>query len=111
MVPDRRRALLTAALGSQLVRVPEPLPPALMSLRGWLGSWTGIGHIATGMARQGYDLELSRHNGQGWTASFWTSDVVHWSPRGVGGAAGYTSEPTPWRAVERAAWQALTTKA
>jgi hypothetical protein len=105
MFPDRRRALLTAALGFALVRVPEPLPPALVTLRRWLGSWTGIGHIATGMARQGYDLELSRHNNRGWTATFWTSDVVHWSPAGIAGAAGYASEQTAWRAVQRAAWQ------
>jgi hypothetical protein len=32
---------------------------ALHALRSWLDTGTGIGHVAVGMARQGYDLQLS----------------------------------------------------
>jgi len=31
---------------------------ALHALRTWLDSWSGIGHITVGMARQRYDLQL-----------------------------------------------------
>ena len=30
-------------------------------LRAWLNSWQGIGHIAVGMDRQGYDLQLTKY--------------------------------------------------
>jgi hypothetical protein len=30
----------------------------LHALCSWLDSWSGIGHVAVGMARQGYDLRL-----------------------------------------------------
>ena len=29
----------------------------LWALRTWLDSWSGIGHVAVGMHRQGYDLQ------------------------------------------------------
>ena len=32
---------------------------ALWALRTWLDSWPGVGHVAAGMHRQGYDLQLS----------------------------------------------------
>jgi hypothetical protein len=35
---------------------------ALHALRSWLDSWSGIGCIAVGTARQGYDLKLTRHD-------------------------------------------------
>jgi hypothetical protein len=31
---------------------------ALHAMRTWLDSWSGIGRVAVGMARQGYDLQL-----------------------------------------------------
>jgi hypothetical protein len=34
--------------------------------------WTGIGHVAAGMARQGYDLQLTRYDEKGWRG-----DVLH----------------------------------
>jgi len=37
------------------------MPPCyrdLWALRIWLDSWPGIGHVAVGMHRQGYDLQL-----------------------------------------------------
>jgi hypothetical protein len=64
-----------------------------------LDNWTGIGHIATGMARQDYDLQLIRYDGRGWRATFHHDAMF--SPDGFGAG------PTPWRAVRVAAWEAL----
>jgi hypothetical protein len=35
---------------------------ALSALRTWLDSWSGIGHVAVGMHRQGYDLQLTQYD-------------------------------------------------
>jgi hypothetical protein len=52
---DQRGRLLMAALG--FAGLPGPLyDQALHALRSWLDSWSGIGHVVVGMARQGYDL-------------------------------------------------------
>jgi hypothetical protein len=40
-------------------------------LRTWLDSWSGIGHVAVGLARQGYDLQLMR------TTRRLARDVLH----------------------------------
>jgi hypothetical protein len=56
---DHRGQFLRAALGfAGLPRPSYDLP--LHALRSWLDSWGGIGHVAVGMARQGYDLQLTR---------------------------------------------------
>ena len=56
---DHRGQLLRAALGfAGLPRPSYDLP--LHALRSWLDSWAGIGHVAVGMHRQGYDLHLTR---------------------------------------------------
>jgi hypothetical protein len=70
----------------------------LRLLHTWLDSWSGIGHVVAGMARQGYDLELRRYDGQGWRAMFFPSGFEHsltgarWQRAGTkpvgGGAAG-----------------------
>jgi hypothetical protein len=62
---------------------------ALNALRTWLGSWSGVGRVAVGMTRQGYDLQLTRYE--------------H-SPTSATGTAW---ERTPWRAVQGAARDAL----
>jgi hypothetical protein len=31
----------------------------------WLDSWVGIGHMAVGMARQGYDLQITHYEERG----------------------------------------------
>jgi hypothetical protein len=49
---------------------PEPREPELRLLHGWLDTWSGIGHVVAGMARQAYDLELRRSDGRGWRALF-----------------------------------------
>ena len=38
---------------------------ALHALRTWLDSWAGIGHITVSMARQGFDLQLTRFDEKG----------------------------------------------
>src|SRR5262245_50047075 len=67
---QRRRILLTMLAAA---RFPyEGSPPELVRLlRGWLDSWIGIGRIAGGMARQGYDLQLTRYGEEGWRATFY----------------------------------------
>jgi hypothetical protein len=55
-----------------------PLPSydrALHALRSWLDSWSGIGHVAVGMARQGYDLQLTRYDERGWRANFYPTGL------------------------------------
>src|SRR5438309_563913 len=76
---------------------------ALHALRTWLDSWPGIGHVAVGMACQGYDLQLTRYDERGWRATFYTTGMEH-SPTS---ATGTGWERTPWHATQRAAWDAL----
>jgi hypothetical protein len=92
---DRRRQLLRAALGFAL------LGSAPVST--WLGTWRGIGLVAAGMARQGYDLSLTRYANWGWRATFYVTGREH-SPTGASGSA---FAPTPQRAVHAAAWETL----
>jgi hypothetical protein len=101
-VLDQRGRLLVAALGFAGLR-PSYDDPTLHVLRSWLDSWPGIGHLAVGMAHQGYDLQLTRYDEQGWRATFYTSGMEH-SPTSATGTAW---ERTPWRAVQGAAWEAL----
>jgi hypothetical protein len=72
-------------------------------LRSWLDSWSGIGHVAVGMARQGYDLQLTRYEEKGWRATFYTTGMEH----SLTSATGTGWERTTWRATQRAAWEAL----
>ena len=99
---DQRGRLLVAALGFAGLRAPSD-DHVLRALRSWLDSWQGIGRIAVGMARQGYDLQLTRYDEQGWRATFYTSGMAH----SLTSATGTAWEPTPWHAVQRAAWEAL----
>jgi hypothetical protein len=38
--------------------------------RGECLPWSGVGHVAIGMHRQGYDLQLTRYDEKGWRATF-----------------------------------------
>jgi hypothetical protein len=100
--PADRRALLTAALGFALVAAEAP---ELSLVRAWLGTWSGIGLVAAGMARQGYDLSLTRYDERGWRATFYVTGMEH----SATGATGSAFESTPWLAVQRAAWETLGT--
>jgi hypothetical protein len=76
---------------------------ALHALRAWLDSWSGIGRIAVGMARQGYDLQLTRYDERGWRATFYVTGMEH----SLTGATGTGWERSPWHATQRAAWETL----
>ena len=76
--------------------------PELAVVHAWLDTWSGIRAIVVGMRRHGYDLWLSCDE-NGWRATFlhrshlmqpWVGQVLTWWP-------------TPWRAVQEAAWGAL----
>jgi hypothetical protein len=70
-VLDQRGWLLVAALGFAGCSMPS-YGRALWALRTWLDSWSGIGRVAVGMHRQGYDLQLTQYGDRGWRA-----DVLH----------------------------------
>jgi hypothetical protein len=84
-VIDQRGRLLRAALGFAGLRDAPP-DAALDRLCTWLDSWSGVGHVAAGMARQGYDLKLRRYDGQGWRAMFFPSGFEHSLTSHAGGA-------------------------
>jgi hypothetical protein len=73
---DQRGRLLRAAVGLATISMPS-YDRALWALRSWLDSWSGIGHVAVGMARQGYDLQLTRYDEKGWRATFYTTGMEH----------------------------------
>ena len=79
---------------------------ALHALRTWLDSWSWIGHVAVGMARQGYDLQLTRYDEKGWRATFYTTGME----RSPTSARGTGWERTPWHATQRAAWEVLSAR-
>ena len=76
---------------------------ALHALRTWLDTWAGIGRVAVGMHRQGFDLQLTQYDDRGWRATFYATGMEH-SPTSATGTAW---ERTPWHATQRAAWDAL----
>jgi hypothetical protein len=92
---ERRRVLLRAALGFGVL--------GCAPVATWLSTWAGIGLVAAGMARQGYDLSLTRYAELGWRATFYVTGREH-SPTGATASA---FEPTPFRAVHVAAWETL----
>jgi hypothetical protein len=60
--------------------------PRLLLVTLQANSWRGIGHVAIGMARQGFDLQLTRYDEKGWRATFYTTGMEH-SPTSATGAA------------------------
>jgi hypothetical protein len=96
---DQRAALLTVAIAFSTLRTGTP---ETRLLHGWLDTWQGLGAVAVGMHRQGYDLQLTEYDARGWRATFSASGIEH-SPTS---ATGTGKERTPWLAVQRAAWEA-----
>jgi hypothetical protein len=86
-VLDQRSRLLVAALGFAVSSMSS-YDRALWALRGWLDSWTGIGHVAVGMHRQGYDLQLTQYGDRGWRATFYTTGMEHSPTSATGNGMG-----------------------
>ena len=99
---DQRGQLLRAALGFAGYSMPS-YDRALWALRVWLDSWAGIGHVAVGMHRQGFDLQLTQYDERGWRATFYTTGMEH----SLTSATDTAFERMPWRATQRAAREAL----
>ena len=95
-----RRSLLNAALGFARL---EPRATELRAPHRWLDTWRGIGDVAAGMHRQGYDLQLTEYDERGWRATIYSSGMEHSATSATGSAF----ELAPWTAVQGAAWEAL----
>ena len=91
------RGRLRAALAAVLVQAEAP---ELALVHRWLDNWHGVG-LAVGLHRTGYDLDLRQYGDGHWRASFYVTGLAHSI---LGGSAW---EPTVWRAVQRAGWDAL----
>jgi len=96
MTASARR--LRAALSAVLVQAEAP---ELALVHRWLDSWRGVGLLAVGLHRIGYDLDLRQYGDGHWRASFYVTGFAHSI---LGGSAW---EPTAWRAVQRAGWDAI----
>jgi len=96
-VTDAARRL-RAALAAVRVHADAP---ELALVHSWLDSWRGVGLLAVGLHRVGYDLDLRQYGDGHWRASFYVTGLAHSI---LGGSAW---EPTVWRAVQRAGWDAL----
>jgi hypothetical protein len=97
---DARGRRLRAALAAVLVRDNAPV---LRLIHDWLDSWSGLGLIVTGMSRQGFTVSLGEHGVGRWIAVFYHGRGGH-EPIAPAGTA---QEVTPWRAVQRAAWEVV----
>jgi hypothetical protein len=98
---DARRSTLYAALGFCLL-APAPDLPEIAAFKAWLSTWRGIGDIVVGMERQGFAVSLRKLVDDGWDAAFEEHRLL--------APAGRANAPTPFEAVQRAAWQALNHK-
>jgi len=63
-------------------------------------TWRGLGEVVRGMARRGWDLQLTEYDAERWRATFFVASQAH-------SVVGSAWEATPWRAVQRAAWETL----
>jgi hypothetical protein len=97
----RRRLLVATLAAARLGATAGESRAAVGECRRWLDRWAGVGAVVAGMARQGYDLQLTRFGDEGWRATFLRAGRAH------SVVAGSAWEPTPWRAVQHAAWEAL----
>jgi len=88
---------LRAALAAVTV---QGVAPELQKVHRWLDNWRGVGQIAEGMHRAGWDVQMTQYGDGRWRATFYVTGQAHSI---VGGSA---YEPTPWRAVQRA-WEGL----
>jgi hypothetical protein len=75
---DRRGRLLFATVSA--VVLPLPDQPAVRALHAWLDTWRGIGDLEAGMARQGYDLQLTRYANEAWRATSYIAGLASTGP-------------------------------
>ena len=73
--------------------------PEGTALKSWLSTWSGRGHGVVGMERQGYALSLRKLVNDGWNAGFEQHRLL--------APAGSANAPTPFEALQTAAWRAL----
>jgi hypothetical protein len=92
-----RCALLTAPLGFLQLRQD---PPEVCPLRRYLDSCRVVGDIIAGLHAQALDIEM-RQFPRGWRVNLYPTGTAH----SIVVASAW--EPTPWRAVQRAGWAAL----
>ncbi len=87
---EANQLLNEVPIHSRAVRHSEPwyrytplsgcLPQDLRSLKGrnaLAGLVSGIGHVTVGMARQSYDLQLTRYDEKSYRATFYTTGMEH----------------------------------
>jgi hypothetical protein len=98
VVDASRLANLRATLA--FLRLP-PTEPELVALHRCFDSWSGLGQIAVGLARQGYWLSLTHIADREWRC-YLMGDNLMLAPKGFGVAT------TPWGAVQMAGWAAIT---
>jgi hypothetical protein len=91
---------LRAALAAVLVR---DRARELDLVHQWLDTWSGVGLIVVGMAHRGFTVSMGEHGVGRWIAVFFHGSGGH-EPLAAEGTA---QKRTPWRAVQRAAWEAL----
>ena len=59
-------------------RLVPPTEPELRVLHRWLDSWRGVGDVVMGMARQGWDLQLTEYDAaEHWRATFFVAGQAH----------------------------------
>ena len=102
VLAQRRHVLFTmlTTLGYRYPAGQEP--PVIAGIHMYLDGWPGVGRIVAGMARQQYDLQLTRFGQDGWSATFYPAGIAHSLTPMVG--SGWAREP--WSAVQQAAWEA-----
>jgi hypothetical protein len=98
---DARGRRLRAALVAVLVKADAP---ELRLMHELFDSWAGIGLVVVGMSHQGFQVSVGEHGAGQWIAVFYSGHGGHEAVA----AAGTAQAPTPWQAVQRAAWAAVT---
>jgi hypothetical protein len=83
----RRHVLFTMLTACAWRDSPHGPTPIVAGLRQFLGGWLGIGRIVVGMARQRYDLQLTRYGEEGWRRAGGTRS------RRRSGAEPWTADP------------------
>ena len=79
----------------------KPVPREVQTVRKWLDTWDRSHRDET--QRQDYDLQLTRFDARGWRATFFVTGMEH----SLTNTTGTAWEPTPWRVVQVATWDAL----